>query len=98
MSGNYLTSTSPAISIRDGTASTVVRYYYFSYKTRKRATGPTITTLDNNAASGKVRIDSTSNISTEIFGSGETGWCFYPDTSISHYGISSISWSSDSEL
>ena len=98
MSGNYLTSTSPAISIRDGTASTVVRYYYFSYKTRKRATGPTITTLDNNAASGKVRIDSTSNISTEIFGSGETGWCFYPDTSISHYGINSISWSSDSEL
>ena len=98
MSGNYLTSTSPAISIRDGTASTVARYYYFSYKTRKRATGPTITTLDNNAASGKVRIDSTSNISTEIFGSGETGWCFYPDTSISHYGINSISWSSDSEL
>tara|TARA_R100000458_G_scaffold55781_1_gene60072 strand:+ start:354 stop:1451 length:1098 start_codon:yes stop_codon:yes gene_type:complete len=98
MSGNYLTSTSAAISIRDGTASTVVRYYYFSYKTRKRATGPTVTTLDNNAASGKVRIDSTSNISTEIFGSGETGWCFYPDTSISHYGINSISWSSDSEL
>ena len=86
------------VSLRDGTASTVVRYYRFNYKTRKRASSPTITTYDALSASGKCKIDSTQGITTAIFSSGEGSWCMYPDTSISHYGISAMAWTSESEL
>ncbi len=86
------------VSLRDGTASTVVRYYRFNYKTRKRASSPTITTYDALSASGKCKIDSTQGITTVIFSNGEGSWCMYPDTSISHYGISAMAWTSESEL
>ena len=86
------------VSLRDGTASTVVRYYRFNYKTRKRSSSPTITTYDALSASGKCKIDSTQGITTVIFSSGEGSWCMYPDTSISHYGITAMAWTSESEL
>ena len=84
------------VGIRDGTASTVVRYYNIQYSVEKRAT-PTLTTYDMLGATGKVRKDSTNGITATIFSSGSTCFNLYPSGTASHYGIF-FGWYSEAEL
>ena len=84
-----LTDTSAGyINIRDGTASTVVRYYSVRYKVEKRAI-PTVTIYDSSSPpnTGKVRRDSTQNVTGNVYGSGTSGFNLYPSGSTSHYGV-----------
>ena len=84
------------VNVRDGTASTLPRYYHRKYSVEKRAT-PTITLYDALGATGKVRVDSTNGIAGVVFGSASTAFNLYASTSISHYGIF-YGWYSDAEL
>ena len=84
------------VNVRDGTASTLPRYYHRKYSVEKRAT-PTITLYDALGATGKVRVDSTNGIAGVVYGSASTAFNLYASTSISHYGIF-YGWYSDAEL
>jgi hypothetical protein len=84
---SLIDTSSGYINIRDGTASTVVRYYSQRYSVVKRAV-PTVTVYDAAGNTGKVRLDSTNNLAANLFGSGASGFALYATSGgISHYGI-----------
>lgn len=87
-SGGLTDTSAGYINIRDGTASTVVRYYSVRYKVDKRAV-PTVTTYDSSSTpnTGKLRRDSTQNVTANVYGSGTSGFNLYPSGSTSHYGV-----------
>ena len=73
---------------RDGTASSVVRYYPFNYKITKRAT-PTITIYNpSSGATGSVRLDSGS-YSAAVSSQNDARCMIFSNTGSppSHYGI-----------
>ena len=85
-SGNLIDTSAGYINRRDGTASTVARYYDVRYKVHKRAV-PTVTTYDTASNTGKLKQDSTNNITAVIFGSGTSGFNLYSSGSANHYGV-----------
>ena len=79
---------SGAYSARDGTASSVARYYPFNYKITKRAT-PTITVYNPSTGdTGGCRLDSGS-YSAAVSSQNDCACMIYSDTGSppSHYGI-----------
>ena len=91
-----LKTTAGAVYTRDGTASSVSRYYYTSYKVAKRTTA-TITFYDTNFTTGKCTVDSTANITANAFNYNSNSFGMYASTSISHYGVF-YGWYVDAEL
>ena len=84
------------VGVRDGTASTVSRYYNIQYSVEKRAT-PTLTTYDLAGTTGKCRRDSTNGIATTTFNTGSTCFNIFYTAGVSHYGIY-FGWYSEAEL
>jgi hypothetical protein len=72
---------------RDGTASTVVRYYPVTYKVTKRANPTVVIYNPQTAASGSMRLDS-SNESASVSGGGDANMMVFSNDSTipSHYG------------
>ena len=84
------------VGVRDGTASTVGRYYNIQYSVEKRAT-PTLTTYDLLGATGKCRRDATNGVATTPFSTGSTCFNLFYTAGVSHYGIY-FGWYSEAEL
>jgi len=79
---------SGSYSARDGTASNVVRYYPFNYKTTKRTT-PTVTIYNpSTGATGSLRLDSGS-YSGAVSSPNDTSCMIFSDDGSppSHYGV-----------
>ena len=76
-----------AYQSRDGTASTVVRYYPVIYKVTKRATPTVVIYNPTTGASGSMRLDS-NNESADVSAAGDASlMVFSDDSSIpSHFG------------
>jgi len=87
-SGGITDTSAGYVNRRDGTASTVARYYDIRYKVHKRAI-PAVTTYDTNSPpnTGKLRLDATQNVGAVIFGSGTSGFNLYSNSSANHYGV-----------
>ena len=84
------------VSVRDGTASTVNRYYNIQYSVEKRAT-PTLTPYDLLGATGKVRRDATNGANGNVFSAGSTCFNINTPSGVSHYGIY-FGWYSEAEI
>ena len=84
------------VGIRDGTQSTVSRYYNIQYSVEKRAT-PTLTTYDLLGATGKCRRDGTNGVATTPFSAGSTCFNLFYTAGVNHYGIY-FGWYSEAEL
>ena len=84
------------VSVRDGTASTVNRYYNIQYSVEKRAT-PTLTPYDLLGATGKVRRDATNGANGNVFSAGSTCFNINTPSGVSHYGIN-FGWYSEAEI
>jgi hypothetical protein len=84
------------VGIRDGTASTVNRYYNIQYSVEKRTT-PTLTTYDMLGATGKLRRDATNGATATTFSTGSTCFNLYTPSGVSHYGVF-FGWYADAEL
>ncbi len=84
------------VGVRDGTASTINRYYNIQYSVEKRAT-PTLTTYDLLGATGKCRRDSTNGVATSTFSTGATCFNMTYTGGVSHYGVF-FGWYSEAEL
>jgi len=96
MNSALIATSQGIVSIRDGTASAVNRYYNIQYSVEKRAT-PTLTSYDLLGATGKVRRDATNGAAAITFSTGSTCFNIYTPSGVSHYGIS-FGWYADAEL
>jgi hypothetical protein len=96
MNSALIATSQGIVSIRDGTASAVNRYYNIQYSVEKRAT-PTLTSYDLLGATGKVRRDATNGATAITFSTGSTCFNIYTPSGVSHYGIS-FGWYADAEL
>ena len=76
-----------AYQSRDGTASTVVRYYPVGYKVTKRATPTVVVYNPQTGTSGQMRLDS-NNESAAVSSQGDANMMVYSDDGSipSHYG------------
>ena len=87
-----------AFQSRDGTASTVVRYYPVIYRVTKRANPSIVIYIPDTGNSGSLRMDS-SNADAAISGNGDANTMVYSDDSgiPNHYGVS-FHYTIESEL
>ena len=96
MNSALIVTSEGIVGVRDGTASTINRYYNVQYSVEKRAT-PTVTTYDLLGATGDCRRDSTNGIPTSTFSTGATCFNMTYTGGVSHYGIY-FGWYADAEL
>jgi len=96
MNSALIATSEGIVGVRDGTASTISRYYNIQYSVEKRAT-PTLTTYDLLGATGKCRRDSTNGVATTTFNTGSTCFNIFYTAGVSHYGIY-FGWYSEAEL
>jgi len=96
MNSALIATNEGVVTIRDGTASTINRYYNIQYSVEKRAT-PTLTPYDIAGTTGKVRRDATNGANGNVFSAGSTCFNINTPSGVSHYGIS-FGWYADAEL